>query len=613
MDLSSILRIVQVAVGIGLVIFVHELGHFLAARWCGVRVETFSLGFGPKLFGWTRGATTYQLAAVPLGGYVKMAGEEVAPGGEYAPDDLPAKSVGQRFFIYSGGVLMNVVFALLVFPPLLFFGVSFPEPLIGSVVPGGPAWQAGLQPGTRVLTVDDEPIYSFESLAQEIALSKDDVIEMRVISDEGDGAGVERIIEVRAPYDDAAGIRLIGVGPAADPQMRLRVDPDSAAFEAGLRDDDRLVAVGGASDRRIDRLDWATHRGDALDLEVVREGERHSLRLEPRVPKKRSRTAKLHVGPTFDRVIAVREDPSSDRLGLRADDRVLVVADRVIAHFGDFEQALLGAVGGELECVIERDGVEQRLNAGTIDQSTCDAILRNVAIGADGERTRVWLLPDGPARRAGMQDGDWIVRVGDTPVSSWTEVQAAIEQQARQGRTLVVSVGRRAPDGQRSYLDIDVVPEGMPTPEYGLHLLNATYVYRAGGAVEALEIGARSSWKFLGDTWHTLTGIFRGSVGSENLGGIISIGRISYDWAGMGVSKLIFFLCMLSLNLAFLNVLPIPVLDGGHLFFLLIEKVKGSPVNERVLGYSQMVGLVLILGLVVFVTFNDVRRLFDPS
>ena len=84
-------------------------------------------------------------------------------------------------------------------------------------------------------------------------------------------------------------------------------------------------------------------------------------------------------------------------------------------------------------------------------------------------------------------------------------------------------------------------------------------------------------------------------------------------WASMGFSKLMFFLCMLSLNLAFLNVLPIPVLDGGHLFFLLIEKIKGSPVSERTLGYSQVVGLVLIVSLMVYVTYNDVARWFFPS
>src|SRR5436853_5646094 len=100
----EIWRYVQVALGIGLVIFVHESVHFLAARLCGVRVDVFSLGFGPRLLGWRRGRTQYQLALVPLGGYVKMAGEESAGAGKAAAaDELPSKSVGQRFLIYSGG------------------------------------------------------------------------------------------------------------------------------------------------------------------------------------------------------------------------------------------------------------------------------------------------------------------------------------------------------------------------------------------------------------------------------------------------------------------------------------------------------------------------------
>jgi len=113
MNWLEIWRYAQVALGIGLVIFVHESGHFIAARLCRVRVDVFSLGFGPRIFGWKRRGTQYQLALVPLGGYVKMAGEEPSDSGRApAPDELPSKSVGQRFFIYSGGVLMNVAFGL---------------------------------------------------------------------------------------------------------------------------------------------------------------------------------------------------------------------------------------------------------------------------------------------------------------------------------------------------------------------------------------------------------------------------------------------------------------------------------------------------------------------
>ena len=117
--------------GIGLVIFVHESGHFIAAIWCKVRVDVFSLGFGPKLWSTTRGDTTYQVALVPLGGYVKMAGEEPGEDGEQSPDDLRSKSVGQRFLIFSGGVIMNVVFGLVIFPILYWVGIPFIQPLIG--------------------------------------------------------------------------------------------------------------------------------------------------------------------------------------------------------------------------------------------------------------------------------------------------------------------------------------------------------------------------------------------------------------------------------------------------------------------------------------------------
>ena len=111
---------------------------------------------------------------------------------------------------------------------------------------------------------------------------------------------------------------------------------------------------------------------------------------------------------------------------------------------------------------------------------------------------------------------------------------------------------------------------------------------RERAELEALRADVLCSWRFVQDSWLTAKRMLLGQVSSKNLGGIITIGRASYSWAEAGLAKLFFFLCILSINLAFLNVLPIPVLDGGHLLFLLIEKIKGSPVSERVYGFSQM-------------------------
>ena len=607
MDFTEIGRMLQVALGIGLVIFVHELGHFIAARWCGVRVDVFSLGFGPKLLGWTRGATTYQLALVPLGGYVKMAGEESPTDGKPQPDELQSKSVGQRFFIYSGGVLMNVLFALIVFPPLLFFGVPFPEPLIGPVSPGGPAWKAGLESGTRVLAVDGEPVFSFESLMSEVALSSEPELQLLV---RAPGATSESTVSVRPTYHEGLGFKTIEVYAAADPEHRLDVDPESPAFAAGLRSGDRIVSFEGSLEDLPKRMGRSMDRGETLALEIEREGQRRQVQLAPKLPKPDPKAARLGVLRVFDHVRDLRPGDAVALLSLRVDDRLLRVGGHEILRDGDLEMALLVGAGAPIEMLVLRDGSELKLQSPAMDAQTIRRVLRDVALVPD-DGSRIQAPPPGAAAEAGLRSGDRIVRLGDTPVAKWSEIVAATERQARPGEPLAVQVQRRAEDGSHSYLDFTLLPRDFTLPEYGLVFAGATYVYRAGSAGEAVRIGALSSWKFLADSWNTLRGIFRGSVSGDNMGGIIAISQVSYAWAGMGLAKLIFFLCMLSLNLAFLNVLPIPVLDGGHLFFLLVEKVKGSPVNERILGYSQMVGLVLILGLVVFVTFNDLRRLLE--
>ena len=626
MDFTEIARGLQVALGIGLVIFVHELGHFIAARLCGVRVEIFSLGFGPRLLGWKRGSTVYQLALIPMGGFVKMAGEESPGGGAHEPDELPAKSVGQRFFIYSGGVLMNVLFALLVFPPILFFGVAFPEPLIGQVEPGGPAWKAGLEPGTRILAIDGEPIVSFEDLHTRIGLAREDEVEMLV---RAPGAGADSLVRVSPAYDAGLGLRTIDVSMAPDPAGKLTVVPDSPAFAAGLRTGDRLVAVDGPGNDPPTRLMNRIGRGEAVELVVERdlgpaEGgaaqggdsprsvERLSFTVVPRIatrPAKRDDRF-LSAEASSCRVIDLRGAEGARPLGLAVEDRVLFLDGKPVLQMGDFELALRAAEGRAFELVVERGRREESWQVAALAGNDLEQALRSVALVRDAESTRAVILPGGAAAAAGLQSGDRILRIGTRTTQRWADVPAALKAEASPGTPVNVSVERRDADGSPRFLDFQVTPGAPSGPEYGLQMGTATYLYRAPSFGAAVRVGFDASVRIMVDIWHFLSGIFRGSVSSENLGGIIAISQGSYMFAGIGFTKLVFFLCMLSLNLAFINVLPIPVLDGGHLFFLLIEKIKGSPVNERILGYSQMVGLVLILGLVVFVTFNDLQRLF---
>ena len=175
-SLITVLHYLLTIFGIGLVIFVHELGHYLAARAVGIRVEAFSIGFGPRLIGFRRGGTDYKLCLIPLGGFVKMAGEDPTQGRSGAGDEFGAKSIPARILVITAGVIMNVVFACVALPVAFMMGVPFEAPVLGTVAPGGAAWRAGLVPGDRIRKVDGTECLSMEDAGLAYAVGGDAVV-----------------------------------------------------------------------------------------------------------------------------------------------------------------------------------------------------------------------------------------------------------------------------------------------------------------------------------------------------------------------------------------------------------------------------------------------------
>ncbi|MCY3003383.1 MAG: RIP metalloprotease RseP [Planctomycetota bacterium] len=609
MPLDSILRSVLMVLGIGLVIFVHEFGHFLAARLCKVRVDVFSLGFGPKLLGFRRGDTLYQIAVLPIGGYVRMAGEERESEGDAPrPDELRAKSVGARFFIYSGGVLMNMVFAVVVLPLVLFTGVPFNEPLIGGVTPGGAAWQAGLEPGTRVLEFNGSKITNFESIVQEAALASEGPMEMLVLRP---GATQPTRVTVEPSYDEAMGLATLGIQPAYGFAAPILVKPEGAAAAAGLTENDRIVSCGGALPELPPDASalLALRRGESLALRVAdAEGKERDVLLEPKWEEVPGR-AVLGLAPAIDRVVALRPNADLAALGLAVGDRVLRANGKCISREHDLELALADSSAG-IEIVLEREGAIKLLKGPKLERARALELARAVALRGS-KQCRVQVSPRA-AVDGQVESGDVLLSANGVPLAEWeTDFLPIARSASADGLDIVLKLERRDAAGAVSVVDVTVKP-GLPLqPDYGFGWKEAMYTYRADSFAEAVEVGTRAAWKFLVDSWQMIKHMVLGRVSSKHMGGIISIGLYAYSGAGMGLAKLIFFLCLLSVNLAFINVLPVPLLDGGHLMFLAIEKLKGSPVSERVFGYSQVVGLVLILSLLVYVTYNDVVRVMQ--
>ncbi len=179
---TKILNVLSVALGLGLVIFFHELGHFAVAKWCDVHVERFSIGIGPILWSRQKGETEYALSALPFGGYVKMLGQDDMDPNQMTsseiaenPRSYSAKSVPQRMGIISAGVVMNVVTGFLFFTICYWYGVDEPSPVVGGVVPGFPAWIAGMKAGDRIEAINGEEIRSFGDVFESVVLSTGDV------------------------------------------------------------------------------------------------------------------------------------------------------------------------------------------------------------------------------------------------------------------------------------------------------------------------------------------------------------------------------------------------------------------------------------------------------
>ena len=267
---------------LGVLIFVHELGHFLVARFYGVRVLTFSLGFGPKLIKVRRGPTEYCISLIPLGGYVKLAGETVQDQRTGEPDEFLSKSKWVRCQVYLAGPLMNLGLAVVVVAVVLSLGADVPlyqssPPVIGTVAAGSAGEAAGLKPGDRVVSVDDKKVDTWDALAIEYLPRANQELELGV---QRDGQILKIHITPRASGKYEIGE--IGIGPILRPQF-TQVNPGGPADRAGIRRGDVVVALEGTRavprDQIIERI--RSGSGQPIKLTIERDGEEQDVTVVP--------------------------------------------------------------------------------------------------------------------------------------------------------------------------------------------------------------------------------------------------------------------------------------------------------------------------------------------
>jgi regulator of sigma E protease len=429
--------IISFIIVLGVLVLIHEIGHFIAARRVGVRVERFSIGFGPEIAAKVVGDTRYRLAVFPLGGYVKLAGEDETPDRPPKPDELPAKRPWEKIQIFAAGSVANIILAFILMPVVFMIGIEVPsffesKPVIGWVESGSPAELAGLKTGDMGVSLNGREMPVWRDVITEIILNPGRELKVKALRNE-------------------------------------------AVFECGLF------------------------------------------------------------------VTASKSDGGG------------------YAGIGYSSPAVLGSV-----------------KAG-------------------------W-----PADLAGLKEDDRIIAVDGVPVSFWHEMASVIRIKA--GLETVIEARRGS-----TPLVVKIIPrrdEASGAGQIGITAKNELVLKRYG-FFEAIFTGWKETISLFDKTFVILWKLVSAQLSFKSLGGPIMIAQQAGSAAKTGATSLIYMMAFLSLQLGVINLLPIPVLDGGAILFLLIEMVTRRTISDRVKEITQKVGIALLATLMLAVTVNDVLRSWD--
>jgi regulator of sigma E protease len=667
MDLGNIFMIVLLVFGFGFIVFFHELGHFLAAKWADVKVEQFAVGFGQALISWRSGVgltwgnterrmeklkdaaaatgqpppvfgdTEYRLNWMPLGGYVKMLGQDdLAPNaGVDDPRAYNKRPVGKRMVIVSAGVVMNLLLALIGFFALFLHGFKELAPVVGTVQCGSPAQQAGLQAGDRIISLDGSPILGFNKLMMRVATSRRGVLPI-VIRRPGVDHDIELSITPAYGASDN-GMPMIGVTPAPEMESSLIAGkPLTAKEQEDLKDlppivsefkaGDAVTAIDGepvnpATDYfKLDRALQASG-GKAVPVTVtstdgskrqvlipVRFGEPFNGQdtnffagLEPRAAV---------FGPMEDSPLRGFVKPGDVIVGISVvGDPAIVPIDSPGLKAIQAATDAAGKVGEKVVFALLR-GTQRVLTSPTVPSLSFANNKKGLGVGLvmDTANPVIGETDAGTAaEEAKVAPGATILKLDGKPVANWFDVHAILAT-AKAGQDVGLVTDKGAYTLHLSEDDVQGIHDRLYATDATSAWKELEETRRTANIITAARWGADETGEVLTEAYLTLHRIMSGRVSARNLSGPIGIFHLGTEAADRGVDWLLWFLSMISVNLAVVNFLPIPIVDGGLFVFLIIEKLQRRPISPKVQTVAQVVGLALIVSVFLFVSYSDVMR-----
>ena len=541
---------------LGFLIFIHELGHFLAAKKSGIKVNTFSIGFGPKIVGYVYKDTEYRLSWLPFGGYVQMEGEnpteQTGAEGEFA-----SASLGKRAFVVIAGPAVNLLFGVLAY--WIVFSVSINSGTIdlingltgqdigleqesvkfGMIADHSPALAAGVMSDDTIISLNGEAISNPTRFQEWIFLNPEKELDL-VVEREGNLKRFTVIPDAIPGIDGKKGILHVSFKSVT---IVSQIAPGSLAEKTGLKIGDQIESINGqriyntpyfgpqiwseepemwmaAKYRPI--YDDIKQNKDVVTLEILRDNEELTL--------KEKLTFKLPV--EWEMIAIVEKKSTAHKAGIRTGD-------------------ILTTFNGKM--------VDSKSLYAQIEASTDMPVI--LGFKRDGTETTYTLSPDDKTKSD--KDGTFYGIRWDSVLSGITLRQKEI-----------------------------------PTQHYSL--------------IGAFTNGVKTSWLTFTAIARMLKKLFAGEVKPNQLAGGVGIADITNRmFQNAGLNSLLFFIGFISINLAIVNLLPIPIADGGHLLFFALEKIRGRPISIKIQAIIQQVSVLLLIAFFIYITFYDGLRLFD--
>ncbi len=532
-------------------IFVHELGHFVVAKLFGVKVLTFSLGFGPKIIRIRGKETEYCVGILPLGGFVKMLEERkqepVLP--EDAKRTLESQPLWRRVLIVIAGPAMNLAFPVLLYFVAFLGEDQFLPPTVGVVLPDHPA-HGKLEPGDRIMSVNGERITTYAEFNRIVRENPEIPLNLHVFRDLAyvDVTLIPLPIVERRELDMMEIVGRVGVKPGA-PAAAIGVpDPTSAAFRGGLRTFDLIIQVGELPIERFIELKRAfdSNRGETVPVAYLR------------------------------------------------------------------PMPVVGALGGLVDLAVFEHGVAAVApspKAGELTERT----------GIESSDLYAAVVPRGSAEaKADLRAGDKLIEVDSEPILTWHSFRERIEAEPdrphlltwlRDGRKMSGTIRVRREDwvdelgANRSRIVIRA--------QNWLPLATETLVQNPAPLRWAFRNALQETQDVLQFISVSIVRLAQGKLSISMLSGPLTIYEVAGQEGAKGPDYFLWVMALVSINLGLINLLPIPVLDGGHLLFFLIEAVIRRPLPLRVREVTSIVGLMVLFALMAIAFKNDVERRWD--